>query len=47
LAPRLVEAYVGLAELLELADDCDQAAAYLRRAAALAPNTTEGRLHLV
>ncbi len=46
LAPTLIEAHAGLAELLELAGDYAEAAQCLHRAAALAPDTSPGLLHL-
>ncbi len=41
-----IEAYAGLGDLVESAGDYDEAARCLRRAAALAPATTAGRVHL-
>ncbi len=46
LAPSAVEAHVGLADLLELAGDYEEAAQSFRRAAVLEQETTERRLCL-
>ncbi|MGC2521931.1 MAG: sulfotransferase, partial [Stellaceae bacterium] len=46
LAPSLVEALVGLADLLELGGDYEEAAQLWRRAAALAPDTAAACVYL-
>ena len=46
LAPELAEAHAALGELLDLADDDEEAAQCFRRAAAADPDTVAGRLSL-